>query len=245
MVASLSVDATCATCGAATTALPWIVSEHPHLVACARHRPSRPDTSSLAPPPSAEDLLRASMPADCRGAQLNKISDPRLRETLSGWAREASGGGAGRAVVILGGPGTGKTNAVWAAIAAAIRCGSLTLPDVVAGTEQSLMEPMGVQSRFTGRRDSWGQRLTGQRVVFVDDVGYAQFVDAETRVAVWKDLLDRVCARDLTLFLTSNIASPDVLADILQPAVASRLFRLARGSVYSAGTLDRRNAEMA
>lgn len=245
MVSAISVDAPCAVCGTQVPALPWIVSTRPHLVKCDEHRPTTMVLPDDATPPTAGEVFRRMIPADNRDATVEGIHDERLRAALIEYARNPIAPPGGRAYVVLGPAGTGKTGALWAALAAAVDQGGVRPSEVLSGTEQSLVEPMGVQSKFTGRAASWAERLGRNKVVFVDDVGYAQFHDATSRMVVWKDLLDRVCAGSLTLLVSSNLETPKALLDMLGPASASRLHRLARpgvGGMFRAGGVDRRRA---
>lgn len=245
MVSTTSVDASCHECGAPVVTLAWIAQTRPHLVKCDQHRQRATVTDEgVDAAPRASELFRRAIPADCREVTLSGIHDDALREALTSWSQTGSAPTGGCAFVVLGPAGTGKSGACWAALAQAVQAGVLRPNDILAGTEQALMEPMGVRSQYTGRADSWDKRLTGQRVVFVDDVGYALFPDANTRVSVWKDLLDRVSARSLTLMLSSNVASPKELATILAPASTSRLRLLtSRGGMFTAGTSDRRTGQ--
>lgn len=239
MTSMASTEAPCATCQAPVTALEWVASTYPHLVRCPLHVSANTPPTDAAP--AAGDLFRAGMPADVRNARLEQIDDKQLRDALTQWAADPTAPDGGRAFVMLGPAGTGKTCAAWAAIAECVSTGKLRSSDVLAGTERSLMEPMGAQSRFTGRARTWADLLRSQKVVLVDDVGYAQFIDAGARVAAWKDLLDRVCARSLTLFVTSNVAQGGDLGRILGDAATSRLVRLSgTHGPLRAGNTDRR-----
>lgn len=140
---------------------------------------------------------RAAVPDRFRDAQASSPEVLRLVDHVSAGRR---GGG----LLALGPYGRGKTHDAYAALNAIVESGCVHPSRILHGTEAELLSSVA-NAPFADRERLRSRLLSRRwRIVFVDDIGLADYARVDVQHSLWKELLDHVWKHKLTFLATSN-----------------------------------------